>query len=195
MTARSSTSLSGHSAHRRHPPDPKIRRRFQRRAPLILTAVAIAALLVPALHAMPLRLVWNASTSVPVGLYRIEPVDHIRVGDLVLVRPSTALERLMAERRYVERGVPLLKPVAAVAGTTVCRTGLAVTIDGHAAVRALLNDRLGRPLPRWTNCRRLRAGEFFLIAPASAASFDSRYFGPVARAQIIGRAKPVWTVR
>lgn len=166
-----------------------------RRAPLLLVGGAVAALLLPALHAMPLRLVWNASASVPVGLYRIEPSANIGVGDLVLVRPSPALERLMAERRYVERGVPLLKPVAAVAGATVCRTGHSVIIDDLAAALALPNDQLGRPLPRWSGCRRLRSGEFFLIAPASAASFDSRYFGPVTRAQIIGRAKLVWTWR
>lgn len=141
---------------------------------------------------MPLRLVWTASASMPIGLYRIEPVANIRIGDFVLVRPSPALETLMAERRYVERGVPLLKPVAAAAGATVCRIGLSVTIDGHAAALALPNDRLGRPLPRWSGCRRLGAGEFFLIAPASTASFDSRYFGPVTRTQIIGRAIPVW---
>ena len=195
MTARPSTSLSGHSAHRRQLPDPKKRRRFPRRAPLILTAGAFAALLVPALHAMPLRLVWNASASVPVGLYRIEPPAAIGVGDLVLMHPSPALERLMAERRYVERGVSLLKPVAAVAGATVCRTGLSVTIDGHAAAVALPSDRIGRALPRWSGCRRLGSDEFFLIAPTSAASFDSRYFGPVTRTQIIGRAIPVWTWR
>jgi type IV secretory pathway protease TraF len=34
-----------------------------------------------------------------------------------------------------------------------------------------------------------------LIAPGSAASFDSRYFGPVTRAQVIGRALPVWNWR
>lgn len=144
---------------------------------------------------MPLRFVWNASASVPVGLYRIEPPASIGVGDLALVRPSPALETLMAERRYVERDVPLLKPLAAVTGATVCRTGLIVTIDGHAAVLALPNDRFGRLLPRWSGCRRLGSDEVFLIAAASDASFDSRYFGPVARAQIIGRAMPVWTWR
>jgi conjugative transfer signal peptidase TraF len=195
MTARPSASLSGHPAEARKPLEQKTRRRFLRRTQGLLAAGALAALLVPALHAMPMRFVWNASASVPVGLYWIEPTANIRVGDLVLVRPSPALEALMAERRYVEYGVPLLKSVAAVAGATACRTKLSVTIDGHAAAVALPTDRLGRPLPRWTGCRRLRPDEFFLIAPASAASFDSRYFGPVTRTQIIGRAIPVWTWR
>jgi len=170
-------------------------RRLPRRAPLLLATGALAALFVPVLHPMPLRLVWNASASVPVGFYRIEPPAHIGVGELVLVRPTPELETLIAARRYVERGVPLLKPVAAVAGATVCRNGPRVTIDGYAVALALPNDRFGRPLPRWTGCRHLGSDEVFLIAPASAASFDSRYFGSVTRAQIIGHAIPVWTWR
>lgn len=168
----------------------------RRQRPLLaLTGVALAALLVPALHAPQLRLVWNASASLPLGLYRIEPGAAVGTGEIAVVRPSPEFEDFMAERRYVERHVPLLKPVAAVARATVCRTGFRVTIDGHAAAIALPRDRFGRPLPSWSGCRRLGAQELFLIAPDSAASFDSRYFGPVTHAQIIGRALPVWTWR
>lgn len=170
-----------------------MQRRLPGRASLLLATGALAALLVPALHTMPHRFIWNVSASVPVGLYRIEPVANISVGDLVLVRPLPALERLMAERRYVERGVPLLKPVAAVAGATVCRTLFRITVNGEVTAVALSNDQFGRLLPRWSGCHRLGADEFFLIAPTSVASFDSRYFGPVTRAQIIGRAMPIWT--
>lgn len=166
----------------------------RRRRPLLaLTSIALAALLLPALHAMPLRLVWNASASLPIGLYRIEPGAPVRFGELAAVRPSLALERFMAERRYVERNVPLLKPVAATSGATVCRTGPRVTINGHTVAMALPHDRFGRPLPRWSGCRLLASSEIFLIAPASAASFDSRYFGVVTRRQVIGRAVPIWT--
>jgi type IV secretory pathway protease TraF len=70
-----------------------------------------------------------------------------------------------------------------------------VTIDGRDVAAALRHDRFGRPLPSWSGCRRLGTEELFLIAPNSAASFDSRYFGPVTRAQVIGRALPVWTWR
>ncbi|MGH6613373.1 S26 family signal peptidase [Sphingomonas sp.] len=154
---------------------------------------ALAALLLPALHRPQLRLVWNASASVPLGLYRIEPHAVPRVGDLVAVRPSPALTRFMAGRRYVEAGALLVKPVAALAGATFCRTNMRVTIDGRAVATALPRDRFGRPLPRWSRCRRLARNELVLIAPALRASFDSRYFGPVDRAQVIGRAIPLRT--
>jgi conjugative transfer signal peptidase TraF len=160
---------------------------------LAASAASLAALLFPVVHHPHLRLVWNASASVPIGLYRIEPDVPPRVGDMVAVRPSPALTRFMAERRYVEAGVVLVKPVTATAGATVCRTGLTVTLDGHGVARALANDRFGRPLPRWSGCLRLRPDQIFLIAPQTSASFDSRYFGAVDRAQIVGRATPLWT--
>lgn len=153
---------------------------------------ALVALLLPALHRPQLRLVWNASASVPLGLYKIEPGAFPRVGDLVAVRPSPVLTRFMAERRYVEANALLVKPVAALAGATFCRTNMRVTIDGRAVATALPRDRFGRPLPRWSGCRRVARDQLVLIAPALRASFDSRYFGPVDRAQVIGRAIPLW---
>src|SRR3546814_3210860 len=58
--ARITPAPSSHGARRRRPP-------------LALTGVALAALLLPAVHAPHLRLVWNASASLPTGLYAIEP--------------------------------------------------------------------------------------------------------------------------
>lgn len=185
------------SAPHSHPISPapgrRSRRRFAQLNLIAASTAALAGLLLPALHHSPLRLVWNASASVPLGLYRIAPNPVSRVGDMVAVRPSPALARFMATRRYVEANVPLLKPIAATGGATICRHGLRVTIDGQAAVRALARDRIGRRLPAWSGCYRLRPDQLFLIAPSHQDSFDSRYFGPVSRTQILGSATPLWT--
>lgn len=178
-----------------------IARRLGRRSPrrpsrvglLATGAAALAALLFPAIHRPHLRLVWNASASVPLGLYRIEPRAHAGVGDMIALRPSQALARFMAERRYVEAGALLLKPIAAVGGSTVCRKGRSITIDGRAVATALAHDRFGRPLPHWSGCLRLGPDQLFLIAPTTAGSFDGRYIGAVPRAQIVGRVTPLWT--
>jgi conjugative transfer signal peptidase TraF len=137
--------------------------------------------------------VWNASASVPLGLYRITPDARPLIGELVAVRPSPELNRFMAERQYVEANALLVKPVAALAGARICRNGARVTIDARTVAAALPRDRFGRALPRWSGCRRLAANQVFLIAPAHRDSFDSRYFGPVDRRQIVGRALPLWT--
>lgn len=165
----------------------------QKRYILFGGAAALCALLLPAIHRPALRLVWNVTASVPVGLYRIVPDPVQRRGELVAVRTSPALARFMASRGYVEAGALLVKPVAAVADQQVCRTGAILTIDGEKVATARATDHAQRPLPVWTGCRRLRAGTVFLLAPLVPASFDGRYFGPVATNSIVGRAVPLWT--
>ena len=138
------------------------------------------------------RLVWNASASVELGLYHVELGAAPRAGDLVLVEPPDALARLLAQRGYLPRGVPLLKHVAAAEGALVCRSGDFVTIDGGFAAGARAAGRAGRALPRWRGCRRLAHDEFFLLGSAPD-SFDSRYFGPLAATNLIGTAHPLIT--
>src|SRR5690606_22170292 len=142
-------------------------RTSRRRRLVTVAGVALTALLLPALNRPHLRLVWNVSPSVPVGLYRIDPAGDPRPGDLVALRPSPGLAGLMAERHYVEPGALLLRPMAAGAGVTVCRQDEVLTFDGVAVAAARERDRLGRPLPRWSGCRLLNADELFLLAPDS----------------------------
>jgi len=157
-----------------------------------VVGLALSALVVPAVAKPNLRLVWNVSASVPLGLYRIEPGHSPKIGELAAVRPEPALSQLMANRRYVEQGALLVKPVAAVTGARVCRQQQRITINGQQRASALDHDRFGRELPRWRGCRNLGAGQYFLLAPNVPASFDSRYFGPIAAANVIGRATPLW---
>jgi len=138
-------------------------------------------------------LVWNASASVPVGFYAITPITRPEVGDLVAVRPPDALGRWLVENRYLGPDTPLLKRVAALPGSKVCREGTTINVDGHAIAEAQLRDRLGRPLPVWRGCRTLRDGEVFLLNADHPGSLDGRYFGPLDAYTIIGRATPIWT--
>ncbi len=169
------------------------RRRRWRRSFAVLGTVAILLTTIPLVIDMPLRLIWNASASVPRGLYIVTSVVP-GPDDLAVVRPPVSVARFMDRRRYVPMGIPLLKPVAAVTGATVCRIGTDVTVDGTPLAMALRADRLGRPLPVWSGCHHLARGELFLLATGSPSSFDSRYFGPVAAGDVVGRAVPLWTV-
>ena len=76
------------------------------------------------------KLIWNASASVPIGLYAVHPVGVHHVGELVLVRPPEALASFLQERGYLAMGVPILKHVLALPGQSVCRTGRTITVDG-----------------------------------------------------------------
>jgi conjugative transfer signal peptidase TraF len=142
-------------------------------------------------HPVP-RLIWNETASVPVGLYRLRPEPAPHVGDLIAVHLPRHEAMLLATRSYLPLGVPLLKPVAAVAGQTVCSASQRITIDGKFAGDAQSVDHRGRPLPVWQGCRHLASGEVFVMNPAEPRSLDGRYFGVLSLSTVIGRATPVW---
>ena len=157
------------------------------------TYVASLAIGVSALfHPLP-RLIWNASASVPIGLYAIRPAGALQVTELVVVRPPTPLASFLDERRYLPKGVPMLKRIVALPGQIVCRSSRTITVDGIAMGEALDHDGRGRVLPIWQGCRVVADGEVFVMNWQSAASLDGRYFGVLPASAIIGKAEPVWT--
>ncbi|KUM26734.1 S26 family signal peptidase [Mesorhizobium loti] len=137
-------------------------------------------------------LVWNASASAPVGLYGLG-LGAARTGDFVLVRMPKMVGQLTDQRGYLPRSVPLVKRIAALPGEHVCAFNDAIIIGGKIVARRLKADAQGRPLPWWNECRALTGSEVFLINGDASGSFDSRYFGPVPAANIIGRLVPLWT--
>jgi conjugative transfer signal peptidase TraF len=164
-----------------------------RASTLLLAALAIAALMSPLfIQARPV-VVWNATPSAARGLYRIVPAGGPQIGDLVLARTPLAYVGQFAERGYLPADVPMLKQVAAVAGSMVCRSSMTVTINGVAVAEALVSDSQGRLLPAWSGCQQLHQGEVFLLAPQVHTSLDGRYFGVVATSTVLGRAVPLWT--
>jgi len=142
------------------------------------------------------RLVYNPSDSVFVGWYRIEPFHRrphsLPVGSIILTRLPGDAAVLAAQRGYLPTHIPLLKRVGAVAPQHVCIVQGQVRIDGVPVAAVLSADRLGRALPFWQPCRPLVEGELFLLSVSNPASFDSRYFGPVSAAAVIGIARPIW---
>jgi len=160
---------------------------------VVAMCVGVVGLLFGAVAKPTYHLRYNTSRSAPLGWYVVVPAANVPVGALVLARLPPAAEALADQRHYLPRGVPLLKPVAATRGQLVCSEAGDVEIDGALAARALSRDSTGRPLAAWTGCRRLDADQLFLLNPDSAASFDSRYFGPVRRTAVVGQAIPLWT--
>lgn len=162
---------------------------------LALGATLVGALLMwaPAELPLPTLLVWNASASAPIGLYRVDPFASPRIGDRVVVDPPSSVADLLAVRRYLPRGVPLIKTVAAVAPARVCRDGQTVSVNGRPLALARSTDRQGQPLPVWSGCRNLAIDEVFLLTADIADSLDGRYFGPTSRTAVRGVARPIRT--
>jgi conjugative transfer signal peptidase TraF len=162
-------------------------------AVLAAISTAIVAMLIALGVHTPL-VIYNASASAPLGFYYLENRLPAR-GEIAAVAPPPAVELMIASRAILPPSVPLLKQVAAIGGDEVCRTKApadTIAINGKAVAEVLENDPEGRPLPSWQGCLRLVDGEFFLLQP-HPLSFDSRYFGPVLRCDILGIAHPLWT--
>ena len=157
------------------------------------TTIAAAGLLLSTLGGVTPHYVWNASNSVPIGLYRLQPATQLTVTELIAIQPPELLATFLDQNGYLPIGVPMLKRVLALPGQTVCRDGLKIAVDGIDVGQAHERDGRGRPLPAWHGCRVIAEGDVFVMNWQSADSLDGRYFGSVPVSAVIGRAVPVWT--
>jgi conjugative transfer signal peptidase TraF len=160
---------------------------------LIAMFAGAAALIAPIIPEPAPLYVWNASESVPIGLYRLQPSDKLFVTELVAVQPPEPLATFLDLNGYLPVGLPMLKRVLALPGQTVCRNGLKVSVDAIEMGEAQDRDSRGRPLPKWQGCRVVGEGELFVMNWQSTNSLDGRYFGFLPASAVIGRALPVWT--
>lgn len=167
------------------------RLRAMRRCTAVI-GLAVAALSWTVVTPPAPRLLWNASASAPIGLYRVEPQTMPERGDWVIAWPPIGARSLAASRRYLPTGVPLVKRVAAGIGDTVCATGSAIRINGAKVALRRNVDGNGRQLPLWQGCVRLGQGALFLLTSERPDSFDGRYFGVSKRADVIGKAVLLW---
>jgi conjugative transfer signal peptidase TraF len=157
------------------------------------TSISVIGVVVASFVSMPVKLLWNASASTPIGFYDLEPAHDLKVGDLVAVMPPQALAEFLVDRGYIGRDTPLLKRVAALPGQEVCRIGADVTVDAVPFGDALDRDRIGRDLPVWQGCRRIADRDIFVMNSSVHDSLDGRYFGPLPVDSVIGKATPLYT--
>ena len=142
----------------------------------------------------------NATLSMPRGVWRVTASAEVRRGDAVVVcLPDGMAARVGLQRGYVGPGAcpggtePLLKVVAAAAGDVVAvgPHGLAVNGAVLAGTTPLIHDAAGRGLPAWPpGIYAVQSGTAWVTTPA-ANSWDSRYWGPVRLADVLGVAHPV----
>ena len=162
----------------------------QRSAVLSLCAAGCVLIAVSIAGILPTKLVWNASISVPVGLYFVSHTSP-KQSDLVLATLPEHARRMADRRGYLPSKVPALKRIVALAGDTVCRFGRVVFVNGSPLAKAKHNDARGLQMPRWRGCFKLGSGQVFLLGD-HPDSFDGRYFGVGDQANIHGVAQPLW---
>lgn len=156
--------------------------------------VLLLLLLGLASHASGIRI--NTTRSIPVGLY-IASSAPMEKGAHVLFCPpphfNGGVFELARERGYIGAGFCpggyglMMKRVLAVGRDVVDIDVDGVRVNGEllALSAPAKVDQAGRPMPHYrTSGVILGDAEVLLMSDVSATSFDSRYFGPVRRAQI-----------
>jgi conjugative transfer signal peptidase TraF len=160
---------------------------------------AVAACLLAWQAAAHLR--FNLSPCIPRGVYYLAAGEPARAGQLVLACPPARAAELALRRRYLRPGScpdgtrPIGKLVAALAGDRLELAPAGIKVNGQllSSTAACAVDSGGRPLPRQPpGERRVAAGEVWLLS-AHPRSFDSRYFGPIGAAQVLGTMTPLIT--
>ena len=132
------------------------------------TTMAATGLLLSTLGGTTPHYIWNASKSVPIGLYRVQPATVLAVTELVAVQPPDLLAAFLDLNGYLPMGIPMLKRVLALPGQTVCRNGLTIAVDGIDVGQAHERDGRGRPLPIWHGCQTIADGDVFVMNWQSA---------------------------
>ena len=170
-----------------------------KRARTVAAIFAASALLVSVSTALELRINWTGS--MPLGLYqRVDPV--LVRGEWVAVCLDGEAARIARERHYVILGScasgvsEIVKRIAAIPGDRIELGQGGVRVNGELIPGSQLLDRdsEGAPLAHANEGEIvLAAGRYWVMGTHIRRSWDSRYFGPIAREQIVGGARPLWT--
>ena len=153
---------------------------------LAMATLGIALIAVePIINPVPL-VIWNASESVPTGWYYIVKRQPV-IGEIAIIRPQEWVQLYASERGYLPQNVWLMKPIFATNPSIICRFGTYIFVDGKQVAKAKIADKMHRVLPVWKGCKALTPIQYFVLG-RHRDSFDSRYFGPIEKHQVVGTA-------
>lgn len=166
---------------------------MRKRPGIAIAVVALAAALAGSkLLAAPIIL-YPISPSLPEVPY-VRTIDAVEVGTIVAFPvPDVARHYQRQRGRELPADFLFMKPIGAGPGDHVCNSaGRGLTVNGVWRARTIAFDQDERALPIWKGCRRLGDQEFFVLSDHVPNSFDSRYFGPLRKAEILATFRPLY---
>lgn len=172
---------------------------YRRGAELVLMVLGATLLGLYYYEQQPWALTFSETPSLDPGLYRYKRDDvfNLSVGQAVLYRytaPEWVRERNWDHKPPVELQ---LKRIAGMPGDRVEVRGREVYVCPRSGMPCDLVakrtefDRTGRPWPA-PGFEGTIPNDHYFVVGVHPLSFDSRYFGPIARPSILGRAVPVY---
>lgn len=157
-----------------------------------LLVVATVLLFVVVMGAASTSFVWNATPSLPTGLYYLDrSPGQYAYGDLIYFEtPALALAR---ERKYLPRSAKFAKYIVGMPGDRICIDAQSqrFSINGYDYGPAYPFDYDMQPLSPIPGCYTVPAGHVLPATPYSR-SYDGRYFGAVPMHDIEGVLTPLF---
>jgi len=135
-------------------------------------------------------LIYNYTDSLPHGIYLLHWGDF-KKGDLVVFVPPERAATMIRERHYLRERDYLMKYLVGEKGDCIQTSNGQFVVAGENYGEILLHDKEGRALPHYPFSGRVEEG-YIVAVKGKKRSFDSRYFGPIQRSAILGRATPLW---
>lgn len=179
---------------------------WRHRPSLVFAGAALLGLLVFCTQTIR----YNPTPSIPMGYYyKTDLPEDLEVGQRVYACLSGEAARLAIERHYIPQPfyafdctswrntdtnvTAIAKRILAVPGDTVRLDTTGLYIRGKKISGAPFEmDSKGRPVIPLYGTHVVERGHFWIGSKARLA-YDSRYFGPVARRQLVGSPYPLWT--
>lgn len=146
--------------------------------------------------------IWfNTTASYPLGFYK-EVSREARRGDYVVFCLPFLETSFALKRSYLEKGLcknaskPLIKKVYGVGGDLVSinKRGVSVGELKYPGLKPRLFDSKGRELRPYFGVFKTNRDEFWLFSEYDGRSWDSRYFGPVDRSQVLSVVEAVFLI-
>lgn len=149
----------------------------------LLAAVVCLLVFVGALYISGIRI--NTSSSLPLGVWRVQKIDasELRIGD------SVAINRAAVPNARTH----LMKDVGALPGDVMTREGNIVCRNGQPLPQSTIQD------AKWHG-EKIDCIEYPVVVPEGhiwlssrhERGYDSRYFGAVPAQAVIGKAVLLW---
>jgi conjugative transfer signal peptidase TraF len=147
------------------------------------------------------RVIFNTTSSFPLGFYKISKSNQYKKGDLVsfCAVPSKIIDR-MIKQGYTQKNSlcpnqtpQLLKKILGLEDDNITMNSV-VLLNNQPIKnsRVFTKDRKGNLLSIQPS-QTIEKGNFWAMSDYNEKSFDSRYFGQVPLKNIIGRATPIMT--
>jgi conjugative transfer signal peptidase TraF len=140
----------------------------------------------------------NTSSSMPLGFY-IKNNLKINRGDIVAFCLQSSYAKIGLQHHYLKYGFKcdgarsLIKQVIAMPGDNVQLADEYISVNNKLYFYKTFHlDRQGRHLASFPRGTYFSKNEYWLIGVNDPHSWDSRYWGPVQRQQIISRLTPLF---